>query len=148
MNRLRLLTIGLMLIAPLTAAAQQVAVAPGATVEEGPGLLAAQDDMPKVEQQLKVLTEKLGLTGDQQTRIKPILQELHDDTLKLMLSNSLSREERLARVRPQREKADQGIRAVLNEDQQKKLDQYEQGPHSEMHGHLSGVTSPPQPTTN
>jgi hypothetical protein len=49
-------------------------------------------------------------------------------------------------MRLQRYKADKQIREILSEDQKKKLDQYEQGPHPEMHGNLSGATSsPPQP---
>jgi Spy/CpxP family protein refolding chaperone len=127
MNRFRRFAIGTVLIVALTAPAQQT---------------AKQGDVPTVEQQLKVLTEKLDLTGDQQARIKPILQELHDATLKLVQDKSLSREERLAKVRPQRYKADKQMREILSDDQKKKLDQYEQGPHSEMHGNLSGATPP------
>jgi TolA-binding protein len=100
--------------------------------------------LPTVETQLKVLTEKLSLTSDQQDRIKPILQELHDATEKLAQDKNLSHEERLAKVRPQRYKADERIRAILNDDQKKKLDQYEHGPHPEMHGNLSGATPPRQ----
>jgi Spy/CpxP family protein refolding chaperone len=100
--------------------------------------------LPTVEEQLKVLTGKLDLTGDQQTKIKPILQELHDATQKLMEDKSLSNEERLAKVRPQRMKADSSIRSILNDDQKKKLDQYEQGSHGEMHGGLSGKAKAPQ----
>jgi hypothetical protein len=37
---------------------------------------------------------------------------------------------------------DKKIREILSDDQKKKLDQYLQGPHSEMHGNLSGVTPP------
>jgi Spy/CpxP family protein refolding chaperone len=146
MNRLRYLAIATMLIVALTAPAQQTATGPGGTDKEEHGQRGAQGDVPKVAQQLKVLTEKLDLTGDQQARIKPILQELHDATLKLVQDKSLSREERLAKVRPHRYKADKQIREILNDDQKKKLDQYEQGPHSEMHGNLSGaISSPPQP---
>jgi hypothetical protein len=94
--------------------------------------------VPTVEVQLKVLTEKLDLTGDQQARITPILQELHDSTQKIVQDKSLSREERLGKVRPQRYKANKQIREILNDDQKKKLDQYLQGPHSEVHGDLHG----------
>jgi hypothetical protein len=38
--------------------------------------------------------------------------------------------------------ADKKIREILSDDQKKKLDQYLQGPHSEMHGNLSGATPP------
>jgi Spy/CpxP family protein refolding chaperone len=143
MNRFRLLSIGSMLIVALTAFAQQTATGSGGTDKEEHGQRGTHDgSMPTAEEQLKVLTEKLNLTGDQQAQIKPILRELHDATQKLVLDKRLSREERLAKVRPQREKADKRIRAVLNEDEKRKLDQYEQGPHSEMHGNLSGTTPP------
>jgi hypothetical protein len=100
--------------------------------------------VPTVQEQLKVLTEKLDLTGDQQARITPILQELHDATQKLVQDKSLSREERLDKVRPHRYKADKEIREFLSDDQKKKFDQYLRGPHSEMHGNLSGATPPPR----
>jgi predicted DNA-binding protein YlxM (UPF0122 family) len=102
----------------------------------GVGQGATQDDVPVVGKMLKVLTEKLDLTGDQQARITPILQELHDTQQKLVDDKSLSREERLAKVRPQRYKADKQIRELLTDDQKRKLDQYLQGPHPEMHGNL------------
>jgi hypothetical protein len=34
--------------------------------------------------------------------------------------------------------ADKKMREVLSDNQKKKLDQYENGPHQEMHGTLSG----------
>jgi hypothetical protein len=98
----------------------------------------AADRVPTVETQLKALTEKLDLTGDQQARITPIPQELHDGTLRIVRDKSLSREERLANVRPERDKANQQIREILSDDQKKKLDQYLRGPHPEMHGDLHG----------
>src|SRR6267154_1875969 len=145
-NRIRLLAIGTMLIVPLTVPAQQTATGPGGTDQQERGQRGAQDDVPTVETQLKVLTEKLDLIGDQQARIKPILEELHDATQKLVQDKSLSREECLAKVRAQRYKADKLMREVLSDEQKKKLDQYLHGPHGEMHGNLSGATSsPPQP---
>jgi Spy/CpxP family protein refolding chaperone len=108
---------------------------------------ASGQGLPTVDVQLKILAEKLSLTGDQQTKVKPVLQELHDATLKLMHDEKLSQEERLDRVRPLRLSADKKIRKVLNDDQKNKLDQYEHGPHSEMHGDLHGTpaSTPPQP---
>jgi len=141
---LHVLTAGIMLIVALAAPAQQTAMRPGSADKGEHGQSAAQDDVPIVGQMLKVLTEKLDLTGDQQARITPILQKLHDTQLKLVEDKSLSREERLAKVRPQRDKADKQIRKILTNDQKKKLDQFLQGPHPEMHGNLSG-TPPPLP---
>jgi Spy/CpxP family protein refolding chaperone len=128
------------LIFALAVLAQQTATTPGTSSRSG----AERGGLPAVEEQLKVLTENLDLTATQRTKVKPILQGLHDATEKLMQNERLSREERLAKVRPQREQADKKIRALLNDDQKKKLDQYLAGPHPEMHGGLSGVTPPPQ----
>ena len=119
MNRFRLLAIGTLMIT-LTVVAQQ-------TTRPGGGV-------PTVQGHLKVLTEKLALTGDQQTKVKPILQELHDATLKVVQDESMSQEERMGKVRVSREKADKKIREILNDDQKKKLDHLEHEPHSGLHG--------------
>lgn len=97
------------------------------------------------KEQLKILTDKLGLTADQQSKAGPIIRNLHDATLKLMGDKSLSQEERLNRVRPLRLNADKKLREILSEDQKKKLDAYEHGPHDEMHGELTGHPSAEQP---
>jgi Spy/CpxP family protein refolding chaperone len=146
MNHLRLLAIGTILMFALTTVAQQATTRPSGTDKDEHGQRAAQGDVPTAETQLMVLTEKLDLTSDQQARITPILQELHDATQKIVQDKSLSRDERLAKVRPQRYKAHERIREILSDDQKKKLDQYLQGPHSEMHGNLSGATPPPPRT--
>ncbi|HXY25308.1 MAG TPA: hypothetical protein VEI73_11705 [Candidatus Acidoferrum sp.] len=142
MNRYRSFTLGTALLFGLAAYAQQPTTTGSDT---GKSVSSSQGaGLPPVETQLQVLTEKLSLTADQQDKIRPILKELHDATEKLALDKSLSPEERLAKVRPQRYKADEKIRAILNDDQKKKLDQYEQGPHPEMHGKLNGTASPQQ----
>src|SRR5882762_2544414 len=110
----RVITIGTMLIVALTAPAQQTATRP--TDKDEHGQSAAQDDVPTARQMLKVLTEKLDLTGDQQAEITPILQKLHDTQQKLVEDKSPSREERLAKVRSRREKADKQIRKILTDD--------------------------------
>ena len=148
MNRIHSLAIGTILIFALTAPAQQASTAPGAAEKNEHTPPDTQDGMPTVEEQLKVLTIKLDLTADQQAMIKPILQELHDATLKVVQDQSLSNEERLEKVRPQRFKAHDQIREILNDDQKKKLDEYLQGPHPEMHGKLKGTTTSPQTPQN
>jgi hypothetical protein len=143
LNRIRLLAIGTILILALTAPAQQTAIGPGVADKQEHGQRGAQADLPTVETQLKVLTEKLDLTGDQQVKIKPVLEELRDATRKLVEDENMPREERLNKVRPKRYKADKKICEILSDDQKKKLDLYLSGPHGEMHGNLSGATAPP-----
>lgn len=94
---------------------------------------------PTVEAHLKVLTEKLGLTEAQQTKARPILQEMSDAEQKIRKDDSLSPQERLDKVRPLREKADKKLRKFLTDDQKVKLDQLEHQPHPDLHGNLSGA---------
>lgn len=137
MNRIRLLAIGTVLMFALTVVAQQTA----SGVNEKQSQNSAQGAVPTPEEQLKVLTPKLDLTSDQVDKMKPILQQLHDDTQKIVDDKSLTREEQLARVRPLRYKAHDQMLEILNSEQKKKLEAYLQGPHPEMHGNLSGSTS-------
>lgn len=122
MSRIRSLALGTMLIFALSVAAQQTTPSPG-----------AHSGVPSVEDHLKVLTAKLDLTGDQQAKLKPILQELNDATHKLMQDESMSHDERLEKVRACRYRADKKIREMLNDDQKEKLDQLEREPHPELH---------------
>jgi hypothetical protein len=148
MNRFHSLAFGAILIFALNVPAQQTAPVPGSTDKGGQGQRGIQDDVPSADDQLKILMIKLDLTADQQIKIKPILERLHDATVKISQDQSLSREERLASVRPLRYKAHDQIREILNDEQKKKLEQYMQGPHTDMHGSLSGATSSPQPPQN
>jgi Spy/CpxP family protein refolding chaperone len=148
MNRFHSFAFGAILIFALNMPAQQTATAPDSADKGEQGQPSMQDSVPTADEQLKVLTSKLDLTDDQQARIKPILQGVHDATVKISQDQSLSRDERLARVRPIRYKAHDQISAILNDEQKKKLERYMQGPHPEMHGNLSGATSSSQPPKN
>ena len=139
MKHIHLLTISATLIVALTAPAQQTATGSDGAGKEDHAQPRSQYEVPTVEMQLKVLTEKLGLSGEQQIKIKSILEELRDATQKLVQDESTSREELLNKVRPHRYQADKKIRSLLSDEQKKKLDQYLQGPHGEMHGNLSGA---------
>jgi Spy/CpxP family protein refolding chaperone len=145
MNRFHSLAFGAILIFALNVPAQQTAAAPGSADQGRQAPSAMQDDVRSADDQLKILTIKLDLTDAQQAKIKPILQDLHDATVQISQDPSLSRDERLARVRPLRFKVHDQIREILNDEQRKKLEQYMQVPHTEMHGNLSGATPSPQP---
>ncbi len=116
MNRLRCLAIGTLLAFSLLAGAQS----PQPTND------AAASN---IDQHMKLLTDKLDLTSDQQARVRPILQEMHDATEKTMQDESISTGERADNARQIFYKADKKARLLLNDDQKKKLDQLE----AEMH---------------
>ena len=145
MNRFLSLTVGTILIFALYVPAQQTSTAAGSSDKSDQGQPGTQNDVPTAGEQLKVLTNKLNLTEDQQAKIKPILEDLHEATVKISQDQNLSREQRLAKVRPIRYKSRDQIRAILNDEQKKKFEDYMQGPHPEMHVNLSGTASSPQP---
>jgi DNA-binding transcriptional ArsR family regulator len=101
--------------------------------------VAQQPSEPAIEAHLKVLTEKLGLTKEQQAKTRPILQEMSDAEQKIKRDDNLSHKERLEKVRPLREEADKKLRKILNDDQKVKLDQLEHQPHPELHDNLSSA---------
>jgi Spy/CpxP family protein refolding chaperone len=140
MNRYRLLIIGASLLLSASAQPQQTTTCTNPPAKQVSG--GEDAGLPTVEAQLNVLNQRLNLTEDQQNKIRPILKQLHETTEKLARDKNLSHEERLARVRPERYKADKQIREILSDDQKKKLDAYEQGPHPEMHGNLTGSAPP------
>jgi Spy/CpxP family protein refolding chaperone len=132
MNRIRLLAIGTMMMLALAAGAQQTTTASGSVEKQNHG--STQNSADPVEHHLQVLSEKLNLTSDQEDRVRPILQEMHDAMGKAEQNESLSDDERNAQKHAAFMKADGQIREVLTDDQKKTLDQMEQEMHPGQHG--------------
>lgn len=136
MNRLPVVAILSLPLLACAALGQETAARPGG---------APPDSLPTTEEQMKVLNQKLDLTAEQQIKIRPILQRLQEATKRIVENLTLSRDQRLAQVRPHRRLADRKIREILSAEQNEKLDRYEQRPHPEMHGTLSGTLKPAVP---
>jgi Spy/CpxP family protein refolding chaperone len=133
MNRLRLLAVATVLVFALGAVAQQTTTPDAHAVAVAP-----------VEQHLKVLSEKLALTTDQQDKVRPILQEMHDGSQKLEDDQSLTADQRHEGMVPVFMKADKALREILTDDQKKKLDEMEAQMHGGPHGNSHGATAAPQ----
>jgi len=78
--------------------------------------------MPSVEDQLKGLTERLGLNDEQQAKVKTILEDTRSQMGKVMQDESMSREDKMAKGRSLREASNAKIREVLTDEQKKKFD--------------------------
>jgi len=135
MNRIRLLAIGTVLVFALSTVAQQTTTSPDAHAAAA----------APVEQHLKALSQKLDLTADQQDRVRPILQEMHDGAQKLDDDQTLTPDQHQEGIRPLITKADREIREVLNDDQKKKLDELEAQMHPVPHANPDGAASAPHP---
>lgn len=92
------------------------------------------------EGQLKHLTKALDLTADQQTQIKPLLDSQHQQMEAIHQDQSLSREDRFAKMKTIREDSKTKIEAVLNDTQKQKFEamQERRGPRG------GGQEPPPQ----
>ena len=121
MNRFRFLAIVATLLIAMAGAAQQSARDPGHAVQERAG----HASMSNADDHLRMLSEKLDLTSEQQQKLRPIIQHMLDQRQQLMNDQTLSPEQRQEKQRALHEKADSEARKLLNEEQRKKLDELE-----------------------
>jgi Spy/CpxP family protein refolding chaperone len=143
MNHFRLLAIATMLMVASASVAQQTGTAPGPGEEQDHSQNTGPMALPTIEQHLKVLSEKLDLTAEQQAKIKPILQRMQEEWQSVMRDTTLSEQARHDKMKSVRDKADKQTRPILDKEQKKKLDELEQEPHPDSHGNGNGATQRP-----
>jgi Spy/CpxP family protein refolding chaperone len=117
--------LGLGTVAAVVAAPQQDPQAP-ATVQ---GREHRQVDPNR---QVKMWSKRLNLTADQQSQILPILTNRQQQIAGIQSDNSLSAQDRHAKIRAVREDSDAKIRALLNDSQKQAYDQMLQQQHDRM----------------
>lgn len=81
---------------------------------------------PSADDLMKMLTERLSLSADQQAKIKPIVADMLKQMGALHQDESLSREEKMQKMRSLHDAARAKVRALLNDDQKKKFDEMQQ----------------------
>ena len=74
------------------------------------------------DQQLQRLTNKLNLSADQQTQIKPILEERQQKMQALSMNQSISQDDRRSQANTIKSDTNSKIEAVLNGDQKQKFE--------------------------
>ena len=88
--------------------------------------------MPSVDERVQHMTKALNLSDDQQTKVKSILQDEHNQMVSLKQDTSLSQEDQHAKFQQIRQASAQKIRDVLNDEQKAKFDQMQ----AEHKGHM------------
>lgn len=88
--------------------------------------------MPSVDERVQHMTKTLNLSGDQQTKVKSILQDEHNQVASLKQDKSMSQEDQHAKFQQIRQASAQKIRDVLNDEQKAKFDQMQ----AEHKGHM------------
>ena len=86
------------------------------------------------EAQLQHLTKQLDLTTEQQTQIKPILENRDAQMKQLWQDQSVSQQDRHAKMLALHQDSNSKIEAVLNDTQKQKFEQMQTKMHQHMHG--------------
>jgi protein CpxP len=105
---------------------------------------------PDPAQRTKDLTKQLNLTADQQTKAQSIFESEHSKMDSIRQDDSLSQDDRHAKMMEIHKGTDTQIRALLDPDQQKKWDEMQAKRGQWMQGRHqgppdSGQQSPPPP---
>lgn len=93
----------------------------------GPGMHSTDDLM-------KDLTTKLDLTADQQTKVKAILDDNHQQMRATMNDQSLSKEDKHAKMKSMHDSIHAKVREVLTDEQKPKFDAMVKDMESKMNG--------------
>ena len=92
------------------------------------GRMGNMDDM------MQELTTKLNLTADQQTKIRSIMEQQHEQMRATMNDQSLSKEDKHAKMKSAHESIQAKVREVLTDEQKPKFDAMMKDMENNMHG--------------
>jgi periplasmic protein CpxP/Spy len=122
-----LLATGLTLCSAAAFAQQNAAPAPDASTQQpanGPGRMGHQQMNP--DEQVAHMAKRYSLSADQQTQIKPILANQQQQMQALRQDSTLSREDKMAKMKGIHEDSSTRIQAILNDTQKQKFTQDQQ----------------------
>ncbi|HEY1938204.1 MAG TPA: hypothetical protein VGJ33_09750 [Candidatus Angelobacter sp.] len=102
----------------------QGAMQPGQ--QQQPGTTSQSEGMaghpPSIDDQVRVLSDRLNLSADQQTKVKNALEDQHSQAMTVVQDNSLAREDKIQKIHALRQATIDKVRTSLNDDQKKKFD--------------------------
>jgi periplasmic protein CpxP/Spy len=79
--------------------------------------------MSNIDEQVKVLSDHLNLNQDQQTRVRSILLDQHDQAMALIQDNSMERQAKIDKIHNLRTVTIDKVRQVLTSDQRPRFDE-------------------------
>jgi len=112
---------GMMLFAPTSNAVQS-----GSAAQEHSAMGGSTMGPMTPEDRLKMLTEKLNLTEDQQAKLKPIIEDQSKQMKAIHADTSLAPADRQAKMKEVHESSIEKMNAILTPDQQAKWKQMRQ----------------------
>jgi len=141
MNKRAIVYLGIVVTAAALALPSLAQYGGGGQVGHPEGRHGRMGKEQSVDDRLKHLTKELNLTEDQQSKVKSILGDEQKQLSALRQDSSLSQEDRRAKFEETKKNTSQQIRALLNEDQQKKYDEL-QSERGNWKEHRKGSTPP------
>jgi protein CpxP len=120
--------------------AQQDTPAPDASAQQpggGHGQWGGRQPMTPDEQVAR-MTKRYNLSADQQTQIKPIVADTQQQMMALRQDSSLSREDKMAKMKSIRDDSSTKIQAILNDSQKKQFAEDQQQMQERMAQHAGG----------
>jgi Spy/CpxP family protein refolding chaperone len=108
----------------------------------GGGRMGRQQMDP--DQQIARMTKRYNLSADQQAQIKPILANQQQQMQALRGDSSLSRDDRMAKMKGIREDSSTKIQAILNDTQKKQFAEDQQRMQERMQERGGGGAPPTQ----
>lgn len=133
MKLMRLITLFAACLFAMAAGAQQNPPSQESGEHKHGGQMRSTDDL------MQDLTTKLNLTTDQQSRIRAILDENHQQMRATMNDQSLSKEDKHAKMKSMHDSIHAKVREVLTDDQKPKFDAMVKDMENNMHGHDKGA---------
>lgn len=94
-----------------------------------------------IDDQVKVLSDQLNLNADQQSKIKTILTDQHNQAMELIQDNSMARDAKVEKIHSLRASTIAKVRQLLTSDQQSKFDQMVQQQDDHLRQQHSGDSS-------
>jgi Spy/CpxP family protein refolding chaperone len=136
MKLMRLVTLLAACLFAMAAGAQQNPPAqPGGDQKQGGhGHMGMGPGMGSTDDMMKDLTAKLDLTADQQTKIKSILDEHHQQMKATMNDQSMSKEDKHAKMMSMHNSVHAKVREVLTDEQKPKFDAMVKDMENNMNG--------------
>ena len=106
--------------------------------------------MSNIDDQVKVLSDSLNLNADQQSKVRSVLMDQHEQAMALIQDNSMAREEKIEKIHSLRAGTITKVRELLNADQKTKFDQMvqQQDDRIRQQQGQSGTTGNTSPSSN
>ena len=103
-----------------------------------------QSQGSNIDEQVKILSNELNLTPDQQDKVKTILTDQHQQAMTVVQDNAMSRDDKLNKIHSLRETTISKVRQILTAQQQPKFDEMIANMRQRQEGGAppSGATSP------